>query len=234
MPSARRKRGKLMALVALMASLLSAQVVWAQATPAAKAGEQASPAAPTKRADEALERPTIQRRFAPKDKLLFGNASIMKHVRDDFYSSWGYGADVGFFVAEQWGLELRYLKLNTSLDDSAVDLKERIGLTPDARPQGHWLQLGARYAPGYGKLLMWESLVLHFDPQIVVHGGVALAEARVLPSFNVALSLLGHFRWGLKLKVDLGASVQGEHRERGWIWTLGFAPVLGLGWGYNF
>lgn len=227
-------------MIALLLGLLmwgNPLVAWAQqqAPAAAAAPAAASPttqAAGVEQADQ--ERPTIQRRFAPKRSLLFANASIMTHVRDDFYSSWGYGADLGYFFNERFGMELRYLRLNTSLDDAAIDLKERIGLTPDARPQSQWINLGVRYAPGYGKLLMWESLVLHFDPQLVIHGGVALAEARVLPSFNVALSLLGHFRWGIKLKVDLGASIQGEKRERGWIWTTGFAPVLGLGWGYNF
>ncbi len=182
---------------------------------------------------EAIERPTVQRRFAPKANLLMAQLSAMTHVRDDFYRSWGYGLDVAYFPMEWLGVELRAVKLNTSLDAAAIDLKERIGLTPDARPQDAWLQLGVRYAPGYGKLLMWESFVLHFDPQLVVHGGVASAEARWLPTFNVALSLLGHLRWGLKLKVDLGMSVQGERRERGWVWTTGFAPSLGLGWGWN-
>ena len=222
-------------MVALVASwgALAPRAAQAQAQPA-------PPAAPTAPAQSPLmlrqdpDRPSIQRRFAPKDGLLYANASLMTHVRDDFYSSWGYGADLGYFMSESWGLELRYLRLRTSLDDAALDLKERIGLTPDARPQDTWVQVAVRYAPGYGKLLMWESMVLHFDPQLVVHGGVALAEARVLPSFTAALSLLGHFRWGLKLKVDLGLSVQGEKRERGWVWTTGFAPVLGLGWGTTF
>lgn len=182
----------------------------------------------------AQERPTIQKRFAPKDNLLYVNATLMNHVRDDFYSSWGYGADLGFFISESFGVELRTVFLRTSLDDAAIDLKERIGLTPDARPQRFWGQVGLRYAPGYGKMLMWESFVMHFDPQFVVHGGIAQADGRTLPSFSVAMSLLAHFRWGIKLKVDLGMSIQGEDRDRGYVWTTGFVPVLGLGWGYNF
>ena len=68
----------------------------------------------------------------------------------------------------------------------------------------------------------------------VVHGGVARAEARWLPTFEVAFSTMMHFRWGIKATLDLGASIQREQRERGQIWSVGFAPSLGLGWGYNF
>lgn len=185
-------------------------------------------------AAHAQNSPTIQKRYADKDKLLYANASVMTHVRDDFYSSWGYGADVGFFLTQTLGLELRFIKLNTTLDDAAIDLKQRIGITPDARPQRLWAQAGVRYAPGYGKMLMWESFVVHFDPQLVVHGGIAQADGRILPSFNVALSMLAHFRWGIKLKVDLGASIQSEARERGTVWTTGFVPLVGLGWGWQF
>ena len=93
---------------------------------------------------------------------------------------------------------------------------------------------GARWAPGYGKVLMMRRFVVHFDPQLVLHAGVARAERRWLPSFQGAFSLLTHWRWGIKAKVDLGMTVQGERRERGWVWTTGFAPFLGVGWGYNF
>lgn len=185
-------------------------------------------------AAHAQERPTIQDRFADKDKLLYANASVMTHVRDDFYSSWGYGVDVGFFLTQTLGLELRMIKLNTQLDDTAIDLKQRIGITPDARPQRLWAQAGIRYAPGYGKMLMWETFVVHFDPQLVLHGGIAQADGRTIPSFNAALSLLAHFRWGIKLKVDLGASIQSEARDRGTVWTTGFVPLVGLGWGWQF
>lgn len=184
--------------------------------------------------ERAQERPTIQDRFAPKAGLLYVQPLVMTQIRDDFYRSRGVGGELGFFFLESLGVDVRAVKLSTTLDDAAIDLKERIGLTPDARPQDLWLLGGVRWAPGYGKLLMFGSWVLHFDPQIVVHGGVARAEARWLPTFEVAFSTMLHFRWGIKATLDLGASIQREQRERGQIWSVGFAPSLGLGWGYNF
>lgn len=180
------------------------------------------------------DRPTVQRRFAEKAKLLTLNLALMTHVRDDFYDSWGAGADLSYFVSERWGFEARAIFLRTQLDSAAFDLKERIGFVPDARPQDNWFLLGARYSPGYGKLLMWQKFMVHFDPQFVVHAGVATAEKRVLPTTTLAFSLMTHWRWGIKAKVDLGMSVQGEKRDRGWVVTTGFVPVFGLGWGRNF
>ncbi len=183
---------------------------------------------------EARERPTVQRRSAPKQGLLYANALIMTHVRDDFYTSWGYGGDLGFFLFEWLGVELRFAKLETSLVAAAVDLKGRVGLTPDARPQDLWAHVGVRWAPAYAKMLLLDSFVLHFEPQLALHAGIAQAEARTLPSFVPSLSLLLHFSWNIKAKLDLGVSVQAEQRDRGWIWSVGFVPTLGVGWGFNF
>lgn len=197
------------------------------------ASEQPTPA-PNLSARAGGDRPTIQNRFAPKKKLLYANALLMTHVRDDFYNTWGYGVDVGYFKSERWGFELRGARLETSLDPAARDLQLRLGLVPDARPQDWWLQAGARYSPGYGKMLMWRRFMMHFDPQFALHAGVAIAERRYIPTVTMAFSLMSHWRWGIKARVDLGMSVQGELRERGWVVTTGFAPFLGAGWGYNF
>lgn len=180
------------------------------------------------------DRPTIQQRFAPKAKLLYSQGTFTTHVRDDFYDSLGGGLQLGFFPTERWGIEARAIFLRTRLDNAAIDLKERIGLVPDARPQDLWLMLGTRYSPGYGKLLMWRRFVVHFDPQLVLHAGVARAESRLIPTLDLAFGLMTHWRWGIKATLDLGMSLQTERRERGWVFTTGFAPVLGVGWGKNF
>jgi len=184
-------------------------------------------------AQEPEERPTIQDRFAPKDNLVYLQPLGMMHLRDDFYRSWGVGGELGFFLSESFAIDVRVVSLQTSLADAAIDLKERIGLTPDARPQDLWALGGVRWAPGYGKILMFGSFVQHLDPQLVLRGGVARAEARWLPTINPAFSTMLHFRWGINATIELGASIQREGRERGEIWTVGFAPSLGIGWGYN-
>ena len=201
---------------------------------AAERDERDEPGVPDLESRAGGDRPTVQRRYASKQNLLTLSGALATHVRDDFYDSWGVGAQLAYYISERWGFEARALFLRTRLDGAALDLQERIGLVPDARPQNRWLLLGARYSPGYGKMLMWDSFLVHFDPQLVIHLGVATAEKRWLPTSTVAFSLMTHWRWGIKASVDLGVTTQFERRERGWVFTTGFAPVLGLGWGRAF
>jgi outer membrane beta-barrel protein len=179
-------------------------------------------------------RPTIQDRFAPKAGLVYGQVLGMLHVRDDYYDTWGVGGEVGYFFVESLGVDVRVVSIQSSLAAEAIDLKERIGLTPDARPQDLWVLAGVRWAPGYGKLLMFGRWVQHLDPQLVAHGGVARADTGWFPMAHVAFSTMLHFKWGIKANIDLGASFQWEDRARGRVFSAGFAPSLGVGWGTTF
>lgn len=181
-------------------------------------------------AQDAAERPTVQRRFATKKGSIYLHATGTTHIRNDFYDSFGGGADLGFYPAESLGFELRALLLDTRLSNAALDVQERTGLTPDARPQSLIATIGPRWSFGYGKMLTLGRWVVHFDPQLALHAGVARADRRLLPSAVLAGALLVHLRWGIQVKVDLGLTVQGEQRDRGWVVTAGFLPVLGIGW----
>lgn len=184
--------------------------------------------------DEDIDRPTVQRRFAVKDDSLYLHLTGTTHIRNDFYSSFGAGLDVGFYPSESFGLEVRGMFLETHLSSAAVAVRERTGLTPDARPQSLLATAGPRLSWGYGKILAINRFVLHFDPQLTVQAGVARAETRLLPTIYTAMSLLIHLRWGIQVKLDLGATIQMEKRDRGWVTSVGFLPVLGLGWNYSF
>lgn len=177
-----------------------------------------------------LTRPTIQQRFAPRDGALALWLSGGGHIRDDYYTSYGGELALSYFFSDAWGLELRYRELWTSLSDEATTLRDRYGLVPDARPQRRGVSLGALIPLGYAKLLTGSSIV-HFDPLLAAHLGVVTADERVLPTLHVSLSPTLLLRGGLKLRLDLGLTVQSEGRERGRVLTTGFLPMLGVGWG---
>ena len=178
----------------------------------------------------AQERPTVQRRFATKRQSIFLHATGATHIRNDFYDSFGLGVDLGYYPWESLGFEARLLFLQTSLSNAARDLQERTGLTPDARPQSFMATAGGRWSFGYGKLLAVRTFVVHFDPQLTLSGGVTQAETRWLPTALAGFGLLMHFKWGIQAKLDLNASIQNEKRERGGVTTVGFLPVLAVGW----
>lgn len=180
------------------------------------------------------DRPTIQDRFAPKASSFFAHATAMTHVRNDFYNTFGVGVDAGGWLNESFALEARWLWLHSSLSAQAIDIKERTGLTPDARPQDMMLMAGARLSIGYGKMLIhWGDSVVHFDPQLGLHLGMTSAENRWLPTVMPSLGFLLHFRWGIQVKLDLAVNIQVEDRARGSVTTFGFVPLLGIGWSHT-
>jgi len=83
-------------------------------------------------------------------------------------------------------------------------------------------------------MLVGRKFGVHFDPQLVAHAGVARAEGRTIPSLTLAGGAQLHFKRDIKVKLDLGMSVQAERRERGWVVSTGFVPTVGVGWGYSF
>ena len=182
---------------------------------------------------QAQDRATVQDRFAVKKQSVYGHGIVTSHLRNDFYDSWGVGADLGFYFVESFGAEIRGLYLSTTLGDEAKGIQERTGLTPDARPQQALIQAGVRWSMGYGKVQFLDNWVIHFDPQLVLHAGVALAEVRVLPTFSSGFSFLTHWRWGIQAKLDLNLTWQSEQRDRGRVLSMGFMPVLGVGWAWR-
>ena len=179
-------------------------------------------------------RPTIQNRFATKSGTFYGHAMMTTQIRNDFYDSIGVGADIGYYPSEVLGIEGRWAYLFSALSPAAQDVKSETGLTPDARPQHMWMTAGIRHSFGYGKMLVAGNSVVHFDPQLTMHGGLALAEKRVLPTATAGASLLAHFLDGVQAKLDLAMAMQLERRNRGWVPSFGFTPTIAIGWGGHF
>jgi len=175
------------------------------------------------------DRPTIQNRFAEKRGDLYGHVTGMTQIRNDYYDSFGLGLDVGYFPWESVGFEMRGFWVRSALNPAAQEIREETGLTPDARPQEWMTTAGVRYSFGYGKMKIGQNSLVHFDPQLALHGGVAFADGRVLPTLTTAGALLLHFEYGIQAKLDIGMAVQMEDRARGWVPSIGFAPVIGIG-----
>ena len=180
--------------------------------------------------DSAPTRATVQQRVAPKTGRYHVHATGARLIRDDFYDTWGFGLDLGYHFSEEWGIELRAQKLQSSLSAAADDLRETHGLIPDLRAPSAILLAGPRLSWGYGKVLSFNRFVVYFDPQITLKGGVLFAEDRLIPSFATALGFLGHFGHGFQIKLDLQFSVHIEQRSRGTLPSFGFAPILAIGW----
>ncbi|MCG8416683.1 MAG: hypothetical protein MJE77_01915 [Proteobacteria bacterium] len=177
--------------------------------------------------------PTFQRRYAAKTGTFHANLIAATHLRNDFYNSYGIGVSAGYYPVERWGVELQFIGLRTRLNDAARNIKEQTGLTPDARPQQLMATAGARMSLGYGKVLLPGDFLVHFDPQVVVQSGIAVADRRIVPTVLLAPSLLLHLKWGLQVCIDLNMSYQLEPRDRGRVSSFGFFPNVGIGWRFD-
>jgi hypothetical protein len=132
--------------------------------------------------------------------------------------------------SDSYGLELSARHLWTSLSDEAVALRDSYGLTPDARPQSWAYSIGLLLGAGYAKALLGAG-VTHIDPIIGLHLGLAHADERLIPTLRGVISPVLLMRDGLKVRLELAATVQFEQRERGLVMSTGFLPGLSVGWG---
>ena len=181
-------------------------------------------------ASEERRRATLQERFSPKENRFFAHLAGTAIVRDDFYQSVGYGLDVGYFFNETWGVELRAQDLRSRLAHAGEQMRDEYGYVPDMRAPQAMFTGGGRLSWGYGKVLTPGPFVVHFDPQLTLHGGITLAEERIVPTATTGLSFFAHFQYGIQVKLDLQMSLHFENRDRGIVPATGFAPVLGIGW----
>ncbi len=188
---------------------------------------------PAQASAQGKPRPTIQHRFATKKHKLYGHLTGTTILRNDFYHTVGTGVDLGYYFTESFGAELRWLLMANWEVDSAAQIRKQTGLVPDARPQNMLLAADARYSMGYGKVFVFDSFLVHFDPQLIGGAGITLAEGRVLPTATIGVSLLTHYRYGVQAKLDMQVVVQAEHRTRGWVGSVGFMPTLGIGWSFD-
>ncbi len=175
-------------------------------------------------------RATVQPRFAEKEGRIAAHATFVTLFRDDFYRTVGYGADVSFFLSENLGVELRGHNFHSWLSPTAEGIRDETSLIPDLRAPDALFTGGVRWSWGYGKVLTLDRFVVHFDPQVSFHGGITLAERRVIPTVTPGIAFLTHWRHGIQIKLDLQWTAQLERRQRGWTPSFGFAPLIGVGW----
>ncbi len=180
--------------------------------------------------EEPAPRAALQERFAPKEGRFYAHIGGTAIIRDDFYHSPGYGLDAGYYFSETWGVELRAYNLHSRLAHAGERLREEQGFVPDLRAPDALFGLGIRGSWGYGKVLTMERFVIHFDPQWIFHGGITLAEERVVPTVSTGIGFLTHWQHGIQIKLDLQMNLHFENRSRGFIPATGFVPVLAVGW----
>jgi hypothetical protein len=183
---------------------------------------------------EAAPRPLaevrVQNRFARNGGTLqlFGGVDYLE--RRDFYVSPGVRLGATYFVWDSLGVELQVSHYFSRLNQAGLQVERMIGVVPDSRAPTWLVVGGARYAMGYGKMMIGGvGRAIHFEPQALVQAGIHVHDGSFGPSGLAGVGLLVHAtpRWFVRL--DGGMTVEIERRVTGTVTVLGFLPALVTG-----
>ena len=172
----------------------------------------------------------MQNRFARNLSTLqlFGGIDYLE--RRDFYVSPGLRLGATYYLWESLGLEVQVSHYFSRLNQAGQEVQHMLGVVPDSRAPT-WLALaGARYAFGYGKMMIGGlGRPIHFEPQALAQFGLHVHDGSFGPSGLAGVGLLVHAtpRWFFRL--DGGMTVEVERRVTGTVTVLGFLPSLVTG-----
>lgn len=169
------------------------------------------------------------RRFAKRGRVHL-RVGAEYFGREDFWISPGVAFGVGYAPWEWLGFELAGAVYFSTLDAAAEALRRDRGLLPDAEQPHGRVELGARWAFAYGKLLVepTERLILHFDLGLSLRAGGLVTNRTFNPGGELALSVetgIGD-RW--LVWAEIGGWLGYEERRSA---NLHFGPRGGLGVG---
>lgn len=225
----------LLALVLTLGGAMGPRAVHAEeAAPAPASPAAAAPASPAAAAVADL-RPEvrIQRRFVEKRRRFAAYAGFTWLSRGDFYRSPGFDLALTYYAAERLGIDLRGGVLFSSPTDELLDVVHRTGYVPDSRPSRATVLIGARYSIGYAKIQVGSRLVVHFEPQLFLYGGMhvaqgGFADTAVGPMGELGIGFLVFATPRIQARLDAALSIDGQQRSS-YVVSLGSHPVLAVG-----
>jgi outer membrane beta-barrel protein len=106
----------------------------------------------------------IERKFLPKTGRFEGFLGINYLTNDPWY--WGLGTNIrlGYFVTEDWGVELNYAMLSNSEKGAIKELHSNHAVaTSSLVTTKSYLGADVRWTPIYGKLSIFNQKIIHFD-----------------------------------------------------------------------
>jgi hypothetical protein len=186
----------------------------------------ADPAPPTPGVEGTPVR--VERRLLLKEMHGFVSLGPTWLARGDYYNNPGLLLSGSWYPAEMGGVEVRLALFMSSLNASATEIFRRTGLVPESHRPLSLLTGGWRQGLGYGKVLVGNGLVVHFDVQAAAHLGITFTDHGVSPSLMVGPGLLMRLSPRIHAQLDVPLALTLEQRVRSLL-TLGTLPTLSVG-----
>ncbi len=149
--------------------------------------------------------------------------------RADLLASPGLSLTVSHYLNRSFALD--YLNANllfTFEKPEAAEIRRATGYIVAREPPQALVSVGARYAFGYGKLLIEHSgAILHFVPELALHVGLMVNGGSVHPEADVSLALRVKVARYVEVGADVSviASIEGDPVAGVW----GVMPRLFVG-----
>lgn len=170
----------------------------------------------------------VENRLFAKAERWFVSAGPTYLVRGDYYESPGLTLSAAYYLRENDGLELDVGGFASFLDSGASNVFEQSGLVPDAHRPEAQVMAGWRHSFGFGKVLMGEDSLWHFDVQGVARAGAILTDRGVDPTLTGGAEVLARFSDRYFGSFGFSALLSYEERTGSSV-VFGLLPSLAVG-----
>ncbi len=116
----------------------------------------------------------IQNRTFSKSGKFYGSLNLGTLMNDPFAKSMVYGAYLGYYFNEDFGIEGSYLINNSKASDSVNEFSSTAANTrPNYNLPGNAMTLGLTYTPFYAKMAFMNMAIMYFDMGFTAGLGVS-------------------------------------------------------------
>lgn len=159
-----------MKTLALTLMLLGSSLAFAQTTaPASKPANAGSDKLDIKKLEQKYwsakddDFAVVQNRTYTKAKRFFVSVNGGVPFNDPFVGGSLYGANVGYFFNERWGLDLEYKSGSLKDNDATSLFQSRYGVYPDHNVFSSSQILSGTFVPFYAKMSFMDTSIIYFD-----------------------------------------------------------------------
>lgn len=118
----------------------------------------------------------LQNKVYRKENTFFVNAGYLMDLSSDYTSGKGYRVGTGYYIKEEWGVELIYQAYSNSNNDAYKNLQQVNGSVPFIRKFNKVYGAMAVWSPFYGKVNLFNKII-YFDWSFGLGAGKIEAES---------------------------------------------------------
>ena len=164
----------------------------------------------------------VQNRRYTKANRVFLSVNAGVPFNDAFSSGTLYGANVGYFFNERWGLDLEYKSGSLKDNDATALFTSRYGVYPDHNLFNSSQILSVTLVPFYAKMSFMDTSIIYFDMGFSVGAGMLNYtikksegdEAKSAPVAKVGVFQQIFFSEHFALRAELGNTWSNQQRYK--------------------